>query len=79
MKLKFLKTNRGGEFNSFEFAKFCEDNGIRRHLTAPYSHQQNGVGERKNWTIVSMMRALLFEKNFLDELWGEQLAQLYTL
>ena len=39
VKLKCLRTDRGGEFNSFEFAKFCEDNGIRRHLMAPYSPQ----------------------------------------
>ena len=28
VKLKCLKTDRGGEFNSFQFAKFWEDNGI---------------------------------------------------
>ena len=78
MKLKCLKTDRGGEFNSFEFAKFYEDNGICRHLTAPYSPQQNGVTERKNRTIVSMMRTLLFEKNLPKALWEKQLAQLYT-
>ena len=39
VKLKFLRRDRGGEFNSIEFAKFCEDNGIYRHVTAPCSPQ----------------------------------------
>ncbi|KAD3066473.1 hypothetical protein E3N88_34353 [Mikania micrantha] len=41
-KVKTLRTDRGGEFNSHEFAIFCDDEGIKRHLTAPYSPQQNG-------------------------------------
>ena len=51
-KVKCLRTYRGGEFNSEEFISCYEENGIKRHLTAPYSPQQNGVVERKNRTIV---------------------------
>nr|GEV13382.1 retrovirus-related Pol polyprotein from transposon TNT 1-94 [Tanacetum cinerariifolium] len=43
LKIKSMRSDRGGEFLSKEFNKFCEDNGIRRFLTAPYSPQQNGV------------------------------------
>ncbi|XP_074328301.1 uncharacterized protein LOC141666207 [Apium graveolens] len=32
-----LRIDRGGEFCSMEFKTFCEDNGILRHYTAPYS------------------------------------------
>lgn len=42
-----LHTDRGGEYTSHEFAKFCENHGIQRQLTATYSPQQNGVCERK--------------------------------
>ncbi|PRQ55909.1 putative RNA-directed DNA polymerase [Rosa chinensis] len=52
--IKVLQTDRGGEFNSKEFASFCEMNGIRRQLTAAYTPQQNGVSERKNHTILNM-------------------------
>ena len=38
-KVKCLWTNIGGEFNSEEFKIYCEENGIKRHLTAPYSPQ----------------------------------------
>ena len=47
-KIKVLRTDRGGEFTSHEFSNFCDKNGIKRHLTAPYTPQQNGVVERRN-------------------------------
>jgi transposase InsO family protein len=32
-----LRTDRGGEFTSRSFEEFCANNGVQRHLTAPYS------------------------------------------
>lgn len=36
-KTQTFRTDRGGEFVSHEFNKFCDDSGIKRHLTAPYT------------------------------------------
>lgn len=47
-KIKVFRTDRGGEFMSNQFKSYCEENGIVRHFTAPYSPQQNGVVERRN-------------------------------
>lgn len=47
-KIKFLRSNRGGQFTSNEYEKFCENHGIMRHLSTPRTPQQNGVVERKN-------------------------------
>nr|GFB20759.1 zinc finger, CCHC-type [Tanacetum cinerariifolium] len=47
-KLKSFRTDRGGEFTSREFTRYCKENGILRQLTAPYSPQQNGIVERRN-------------------------------
>lgn len=69
--IKTLRTDRGGEFTSHEFQKFCDDAGILRHLTAPYSPQQNGVVERRNRTVVAMTRGLLKEKKMPSIYWGE--------
>jgi transposase InsO family protein len=41
--LRTLRTDRGGEFTSRSFEEFCANNGVQRHLTAPYSPQQNGA------------------------------------
>nr|GFD01754.1 zinc finger, CCHC-type [Tanacetum cinerariifolium] len=53
MKVRMLRTDRGGEFTSNEFTKYCKENGIARQLTAPHSPQQNGVVERRNRTVLS--------------------------
>ena len=71
MKIKTLRSDRGGEFTSDEFSTYCLEHGIKRQLTAPYSPQQNGVVERKNMTVVSMVRAMLKAKDLPKELWGE--------
>jgi hypothetical protein len=42
-----LRTDRGGEFLSQEFANFCNEHNIRRQLTVAYSPQQNRVSEKK--------------------------------
>ena len=47
-KLRVLRTDRGDEFTSVEFAVYCADQGVVQHHTAPYSPQQNGVVERWN-------------------------------
>lgn len=54
-KIKTFRTDRGGEFNSHEFKEYCDSAGIERHLTAPYSPQQNGVVEWRNRTLLEMV------------------------
>lgn len=57
-----LRTDRRGQFNSNEFSNFCKAQGIKRQLTTTYTPQQNGVTERKNHTIMNMVRCILEEK-----------------
>ncbi|KAL8127829.1 hypothetical protein AgCh_014672 [Apium graveolens] len=69
--VKLLRTDRGGEFMSKEFKKFCENAGVKRYLTAPYTPQQNEVVERRNRIMIAMTRSLLKEKGFPSKMWGE--------
>ena len=66
-----FRSDRGGEFTSREFDDFCSKNGIKRHLTAPYSPQQNGVVERRNRTLLEMTRSILKHMNVPNRFWGE--------
>ncbi|KAJ9554165.1 hypothetical protein OSB04_018210 [Centaurea solstitialis] len=66
-----LRTDRGGEFNSNEFSTFCKEHGISRQLTAAYTPQQNGIAERKNRTIMNMVRSMLNAKQMPKEFWAE--------
>lgn len=70
-KIKELRTNRGGEFNSNEFDQFCKTHGIKRQLTAAYTSQQNGVVECKNRTMMNLVRSTLSEKAVPKTFWPE--------
>ncbi|KAD0618050.1 hypothetical protein E3N88_43977 [Mikania micrantha] len=64
----------GGEFCSNEFNMFCETHGIKRHLTAPFTPEQNGVCERKNRTVVEMAQCMLQAKGMPSYFWAEAVA-----
>lgn len=70
-KVRVLRTDRGGEFLSQEFKVFCEENGIHRELTAPYTPEQNGIAERKNRTVMEMARSMLKSKDLPNQFWAE--------
>ena len=70
-KIGTFRTDRGGEFVSKDFNSFCESYGIKRHLTAPYTPQQNGVVERRNRTMMEMARSILEHMHMPNYLWGE--------
>ncbi|GJU79055.1 zinc finger, CCHC-type containing protein [Tanacetum coccineum] len=71
MKVRMLRTDRGGEFTSNEFTKYCKENGIARQLTAPYSPQQNGVVERRNRTVLSTTRSMMKAMKLPLTFWAE--------
>lgn len=70
-KIKVFRTDRGGEFGSNDFKTYCEEAGIVRHYTAPYTPQQNGVIEHRNRTVMEMARSLLKGMKLPAMLWGE--------
>ncbi|GJU96119.1 pol polyprotein [Tanacetum coccineum] len=54
-KIKILRSDKGGEYESNDFAEFCSTFGIVHQTTTPYTSQQNGVAERKNRTLKNMI------------------------
>jgi hypothetical protein len=70
-RMRTLRTDHGGEFTAHTFAKYCAEQGIQRHLTAPYTPQQNGVVERRNQTVMGMARSMMKAKSLPGWFWGE--------
>ncbi|GJR41378.1 retrovirus-related pol polyprotein from transposon TNT 1-94 [Tanacetum coccineum] len=70
-KIKILRSDRGGEYESNDFAEFCSTFGIVHQTTAPYTPQQNGVAERKNRTLKNMINSMLITSGAPHSLWGE--------
>jgi transposase InsO family protein len=59
LKIKFLRLDNGGEFNSNEFKDFYEELGIKTQFSIARTPQQNGVVERKNIIVQEMVRTML--------------------
>ena len=43
LKLKFLRSDKGGEFISQELIEYCEKNGIKRQYSTARTPQKNSV------------------------------------
>jgi len=69
--IQALRSDNGKEYTSRQFTMFCEATDIERQLKTPYNPQQNGVSERKNRTIMEMVRCMLHEKGLPKEYWAE--------
>jgi hypothetical protein len=70
-KIKILRLDNGGEFASYEFNTFCKEVGIERELSTLYNSQDNGVAERKNYTILEVVKAMIPEQDLSMHLWAE--------
>ena len=57
--IKALRSDRGGEYLSSEFLNHLKDKGIISEWTPPYTLQLNGVIERRNCTLLNMVRSMM--------------------
>ncbi|GAU44031.1 hypothetical protein TSUD_349630 [Trifolium subterraneum] len=69
--IQILRSDNGKEYLSNQFQQFCDEAGIEHQLTAPYTPQQNGVSERKNRSIMGMVRCMLHQQELPKKLWAE--------
>ncbi|KAJ9538231.1 hypothetical protein OSB04_030964 [Centaurea solstitialis] len=72
-KIKFLRSDRGGEYLSDEFDNQRMECGIVSQLTPPYTPQMNGVSERRNRTLLDMVRSMMCHSTLPMSFWGHAL------
>ena len=68
--IKFLRSDRGGEYLSHEFGNHLKDCGIVPQLTPPGTPQWNGVSERRNRTLLDMVRSMMSQSDLPLSFWG---------
>ncbi|WVZ23370.1 hypothetical protein V8G54_001914 [Vigna mungo] len=77
-KVKVVRSDRGGEYYGKTdesgqcpgpFAKYLESRGICAQYTMPGTPQQNGVAERRNRTLMDMVRSMLSYSSIPLSLW----------
>ena len=69
-KIKFLRSDRGGEYLSHEFGLHLKQCGIVSQLMPPGTPQCNGVSERCNCTLLDMMQSMMSLTDFPLSFWG---------
>ncbi|GKB73584.1 retrotransposon protein, putative, ty1-copia subclass [Tanacetum coccineum] len=57
--IKALRSDQGGEYISQEFKNYLKACEIFQQLTPPYTPQHNGVSERRNRTLLDMVRSMM--------------------
>jgi len=74
---KINYSDNGNEFISNQFKKICAQNGITCQFIVPYMHEQNGVNEHKNKTLVESTRSMLHASNLSYSFWANVVATYY--
>jgi Integrase core domain/GAG-pre-integrase domain len=70
-KLLTLRSDNGGEYIGHPMQKELRERGIKHERTAPNTPGHNGVAERKNFTLVSSSRAMIFHAGLPPSFWAE--------
>ena len=82
LKIKVVRSNRGGEYYGRHtpygqvprpFARFLQKNSIVAQYSTPGEPQQNGVAERRNRTLMNMVRSMISYSSLPISLWMEAL------
>ncbi|GKC97453.1 zinc finger, CCHC-type containing protein, partial [Tanacetum coccineum] len=67
--IKLLCYNRGGEYTSQKFLDHLKEHRIIAHRTPPYTPQHNGVFERRNRTLLDMVRSMMSQSTLPKSFW----------
>ena len=70
-RIKFLRSDNGGEYRSKEMEKFQSERGILWQTTIPYTPEQTGVAERVNRTILEIAKSMLSFEKLDKSFWAE--------
>ena len=71
VRIKRLRSDRGGEYTGEAFTKFLKEQGTERRLTTHDTPQHNGVAESLNRRIMERVRAFLAQSGLPNFLWAE--------
>ena len=58
-KIKFLRSDRGDKYLSYEFGLQLKQCGIVSQLTPPGTPHRYGMSERRNRTLFDMVRSMI--------------------
>lgn len=79
-KIKVVRSDRGGKQYGKQsetgrqpglFALYLQNHGIFAQYTTPGTPEQNGISERRNMTIMDMVRSIMYKVSLSLFMWAE--------
>ena len=68
--IKSIHSDRDGQYMSIELVSFLKEHEILSQFSAPETPQQNGVVERRNRTLLDMIRSMMSFSTLPLSFWG---------
>ncbi|GJS66730.1 putative ribonuclease H-like domain-containing protein [Tanacetum coccineum] len=78
-RVKVIRCDNGTEFKNKEMNQFCERKCIKREFSVARTPQQNGVAERKNRTLIEVVRTMLADSKLPTTFWAETVNTTYYM
>jgi len=78
-RVKFVRSDGGGEFISNDLEAFFKSEGITHEKTTPYSPESNGMAERLNRTLAEKARSMMHWSGCEESFWAESFVYANTL
>ncbi|GKC37779.1 putative ribonuclease H-like domain-containing protein [Tanacetum coccineum] len=70
-KVKIIRSDNGIEFKNKVMDDFYREKGIKREYSVARTHQQNGVAERRNRTLIEAAKIMLADSKLPTTFWAE--------
>ena len=71
LKVKYLRSDNGGEYIDGGFSEYCAAQGIRMEKTIPGTPQQNGVADCMNRTLNEHARSMRLHVGLPKTFWAD--------
>ncbi|XP_073039361.1 uncharacterized protein [Primulina eburnea] len=71
LKVKFSRSDNGGEYEDDVLKKYCAQNGIKMEKIIPGTPQQNDVAEMMNMTLNERARSMRLHSGFMKSIWAD--------
>jgi hypothetical protein len=71
--IKALRSDCEGKYLSYEFTMYLKECEIVSQLAPPGTPQWNGIFERRNQTLLDMVRSMMSNTTFSKIFWGHAL------
>ncbi|GJR81428.1 putative ribonuclease H-like domain-containing protein [Tanacetum coccineum] len=71
-KVKVIRCDNGTEFKNKEMNQFCEMKCILRQFSVARTPQQNGFVERRNMTLIEIVRTMLADSKLPTTFWARK-------